>query len=107
LDRRGHHTHGAGSAPRTGRNRTPTDGCPTRAPAAAYPTCTRTPTNWPRTSGATRPTTSSPSCCSSWTTTGRVSVEEFENLFWLFALAGNETLRNGIPGGMVALLEHP
>ncbi len=38
---------------------------------------------------------------------GQVSVEEFENLFWLFAVAGNETLRNGIPGGMVALLEHP
>ena len=38
---------------------------------------------------------------------GSVSVEEFENLFWLFAVAGNETLRNGIPGGMMALLEHP
>ena len=38
---------------------------------------------------------------------GRVSLAEFENLFWLFAVAGNETLRNGIPGGMVALLAHP
>jgi cytochrome P450 len=38
---------------------------------------------------------------------GRVSVAEFENMFWLFAVAGNETLRNGIPGGMVALLAHP
>jgi cytochrome P450 len=38
---------------------------------------------------------------------GRVSVEEFENMFWLFAVAGNETLRNGLPGGCVALLEHP
>lgn len=38
---------------------------------------------------------------------GVVSVEEFENLFWLFAVAGNETLRNGIPGGMIALLQHP
>jgi cytochrome P450 len=38
---------------------------------------------------------------------GHVSIEEFENLFWLFAVAGNETLRNGIPGGMVALLTHP
>ena len=28
-----------------------------------------------------------------------VSVEEFENMFWLFAVAGNETLRNGLPGG--------
>ena len=38
---------------------------------------------------------------------GRVSNTEFENLFWLFAVAGNETLRNGIPGGMIALLENP
>ncbi len=38
---------------------------------------------------------------------GHVSIEEFENLFWLFAVAGNETLRNGIPGGLIALLEHP
>jgi cytochrome P450 len=38
---------------------------------------------------------------------GRVSVEEFENMFWLFAVAGNETVRNGIPGGCAALLEHP
>ncbi|HEY6933674.1 MAG TPA: cytochrome P450 [Marmoricola sp.] len=40
-------------------------------------------------------------------TGGQVSVEEFENMFWLFAVAGNETLRNGLPGGMVALLQHP
>jgi cytochrome P450 len=38
---------------------------------------------------------------------GHVSIEEFENLFWLFAVAGNETLRNGIPGGLIALLGHP
>jgi cytochrome P450 len=38
---------------------------------------------------------------------GRVSTEEFENMFWLFAVAGNETLRNGLPGGMIALLSHP
>ncbi len=38
---------------------------------------------------------------------GVVSIEEFENMFWLFAVAGNETLRNGIPGGMFALLQHP
>ena len=38
---------------------------------------------------------------------GRVSIEEFENLFWLFSVAGNETLRNGIPGGMVALMSNP
>jgi cytochrome P450 len=38
---------------------------------------------------------------------GRMSVEEFENMFWLFAVAGNETLRNGLPGAMIALLDHP
>ncbi len=37
----------------------------------------------------------------------RLSVAEFENMFWLFAVAGNETLRNGLPGACVALLEHP
>ncbi len=37
----------------------------------------------------------------------QISVEEFENMFWLFAVAGNETLRNGLPGGMIGLLEHP
>jgi len=37
---------------------------------------------------------------------GRVSVAEFENMFWLFAVAGNETLRNGLPGACIALLEH-
>jgi cytochrome P450 len=36
-----------------------------------------------------------------------LSAEEFENMFWLFAVAGNETLRNGLPGGMAALLAHP
>jgi cytochrome P450 len=38
---------------------------------------------------------------------GRVSVEEFERLFWLFSVAGNETVRNALPGGMLALLTHP
>ena len=38
---------------------------------------------------------------------GQLSIEEFENMFWLFSVAGNETLRNGIPGGMLALLQHP
>ena len=38
---------------------------------------------------------------------GSVTIEEFENMFWLFAVAGNETLRNGIPGGMFALLQNP
>lgn len=36
---------------------------------------------------------------------GQVSVAEFENLFWLFAVAGNETLRNGLPGACIALLQ--
>jgi hypothetical protein len=30
---------------------------------------------------------------------GAVSDAEFENVFWLFAVAGNETLRNGLPEG--------
>ncbi len=38
---------------------------------------------------------------------GRVGVEEFENLFWLFSIAGNETVRNALPGGVSALLQHP
>jgi len=38
---------------------------------------------------------------------GRVTDDEFENMFWLFAVAGNETLRNGLPGGLIALLQHP
>jgi cytochrome P450 len=38
---------------------------------------------------------------------GQVSVEEFENMFWLFAVAGNETVRNGLPGACIALLYHP
>jgi cytochrome P450 len=37
---------------------------------------------------------------------GQVSVEEFENMFWLFAVAGNETVRNGLPGACIALLDH-
>jgi cytochrome P450 len=38
---------------------------------------------------------------------GRVSADEFEKLFWLFSVAGNETVRNALPGAMVALLSHP
>ena len=38
---------------------------------------------------------------------GQVSAAEFENMFWLFAVAGNETLRNGLPGACIALLENP
>lgn len=33
--------------------------------------------------------------------------EEFETMFFLFAVAGNETLRNGIPGAVLTLIEHP
>lgn len=33
--------------------------------------------------------------------------DEFENMFFLFAVAGNETLRNGIPGALLTLLRHP
>jgi cytochrome P450 len=36
-----------------------------------------------------------------------ISAAEFENMFWLFAVAGNETLRNGLPGACIALLDHP
>jgi cytochrome P450 len=37
---------------------------------------------------------------------GKVSIGEFENLFWLFSVAGNETLRNALPGGMLALMSN-
>jgi cytochrome P450 len=37
----------------------------------------------------------------------RVTDAEFQNMFWLFAVAGNETLRNGLPGGMIGLLANP
>lgn len=33
--------------------------------------------------------------------------DEFETLFFLFAVAGNETLRNGIPGAVLTLIENP
>lgn len=36
-----------------------------------------------------------------------LSTEEFENFFFLLAVAGNETLRNAVPGGLLALLQHP
>ncbi|MEU6779591.1 cytochrome P450 [Nonomuraea angiospora] len=38
---------------------------------------------------------------------GGLTEAEFENMFFLFAVAGNETLRNGIPGGLLTLLRHP
>lgn len=38
---------------------------------------------------------------------GGLTDPEFENMFFLFAVAGNETLRNGIPGGLMCLFDHP
>ncbi|SEL04444.1 Cytochrome P450 [Nonomuraea pusilla] len=38
---------------------------------------------------------------------GGLTEAEFENMFFLFAVAGNETLRNAVPGGLLALLDHP
>lgn len=35
-----------------------------------------------------------------------ITTAEFENMFWLFSVAGNETLRNALPGGMQTLLSH-
>ncbi|MFJ3217441.1 cytochrome P450 [Kitasatospora sp. NPDC086801] len=35
-----------------------------------------------------------------------LSATEFETMFFLFAVAGNETLRNGLPGGLYSLLTH-
>jgi cytochrome P450 len=35
-----------------------------------------------------------------------ISTAEFENMFWLFSVAGNETLRNALPGGMHAMLSN-
>ncbi|MEV4742992.1 cytochrome P450 [Streptomyces sp. NPDC049555] len=38
---------------------------------------------------------------------GGLTRDEFENMFFLIVVAGNETLRNGIPGGLLTLLDHP
>ncbi|WP_371501617.1 cytochrome P450 [Kitasatospora sp. NBC_00374] len=38
---------------------------------------------------------------------GGLDRAEFENMFFLLAVAGNETLRNGLPGGLHTLLAHP
>ena len=35
------------------------------------------------------------------------SLDEFGSLFWLFSIAGNETTRNGLGGGLACLLDHP
>ncbi|MFE6052881.1 cytochrome P450 [Kitasatospora sp. NPDC056446] len=36
-----------------------------------------------------------------------LGASEFETMFFLFGVAGNETLRNGLPGGLYSLLTHP
>ncbi|MGF1426789.1 cytochrome P450 [Kitasatospora sp. LaBMicrA B282] len=36
-----------------------------------------------------------------------LDVAEFETAFFLFAVAGNETVRNALPGGLLTLLAHP
>lgn len=36
-----------------------------------------------------------------------LTSDEFETLFFLFAVAGNETLRNGIPGAVLTLINNP
>ncbi|WP_406110942.1 cytochrome P450 [Kitasatospora purpeofusca] len=36
-----------------------------------------------------------------------LSAAEFETMFFLFAVAGNETLRNGLPGALYSLLTSP
>jgi cytochrome P450 len=36
-----------------------------------------------------------------------LTTEEFETLFFLFAVAGNETVRNSLPNAVLALIEHP
>jgi cytochrome P450 len=36
-----------------------------------------------------------------------ISDAEFKNFFFLLAVAGNDTTRSALPGGIIALLEHP
>lgn len=38
---------------------------------------------------------------------GGLNTAEFETAFFLFAVAGNETVRNALPGGLYTLLSHP
>lgn len=37
----------------------------------------------------------------------KITTAEFENFFFLFTVAGNDTTHSAIPGGMLALLDHP
>ena len=89
----------------------PTAGCPTRAAAPACRTSTCMPPGWVSASvpfpGDDVMSILMAQRDDAAGGDGHVTIEEFENLFWLFAVAGNETLRNGIPGAMIALLEHP
>lgn len=36
-----------------------------------------------------------------------ISDAEFKNFFFLFAVAGNDTTRSALPGGLMALMDHP
>ncbi|MGA5817810.1 cytochrome P450 [Kitasatospora sp. NPDC094028] len=36
-----------------------------------------------------------------------LTADEFETMFFLFAVAGNETVRNGLPGALLTLFDHP
>ncbi|MEV4504048.1 cytochrome P450 [Streptomyces klenkii] len=38
---------------------------------------------------------------------GGLTRDEFEMMFFLFAVAGSETVRNALPGGLLTLLDHP
>jgi cytochrome P450 len=38
---------------------------------------------------------------------GQRALDEFENQFWLFGMAGNSTVRNSLPGALHTLLTHP
>jgi cytochrome P450 len=38
---------------------------------------------------------------------GQQAIDEFENQFWLFGMAGNSTVRNSLPGALHTLLTHP
>jgi cytochrome P450 len=36
-----------------------------------------------------------------------LTVEQYQNMFFLLSVAGNETVRNGLPGALLTLIEHP
>ena len=95
---------GTGPSTATRRRRCPTDPRTREGLADLYAYAH---VRWPATAGRTPATTSS-HCCSRPSTRAPVlSDEEFETLFFLFAVAGNETLRNAIPGAVLTLVENP